>query len=160
RRRAALRRVAMRAPSASAPGAFTAMTTPDRAAINRRNAQKSTGPRTAEGKARSRFNALKHGLTAQTAVLPGEDPEAFQERVDPWKDVLGPRTAVEDFLAGQAAQLTWQLERANRAETARLAAHIHNAPHEELTRQTDEVLALGRRLFWDPRGPIALYPHF
>src|SRR2546421_192930 len=52
-------------------GRPTIMTAPDRAAINRRNAQKSTGPRTDEGKARSRFNALKHGMTAQIPVLPG-----------------------------------------------------------------------------------------
>ena len=69
------------------------MPAPDRAEINRRNAQKSTGPKTAEGKARSRFNALKHGLTAKTAVLPGEDPVAYQENPRA-------RNAVEDFLAG------------------------------------------------------------
>ena len=44
---------------------------------NRRNAQKSTGPRTTEGKDRVRLNALKHGLTASTAVLPGEDAEGL-----------------------------------------------------------------------------------
>ena len=65
---------------------------------NRRNAQKSTGPRTVEGKDRSRYNAVKHGMTAKTPVLPGEDEGAFQKRVDSWKDDLRPRGAVEDFL--------------------------------------------------------------
>jgi hypothetical protein len=41
-----------------------------RAQANRRNAEKSTGPRTGEGKSRSRFNALKHGMTAQTVPRP------------------------------------------------------------------------------------------
>ena len=41
-----------------------------RAEANRRNAQKSTGPRTAEGKARSRFNAVKHGMSAATPSSP------------------------------------------------------------------------------------------
>ena len=44
---------------------------------NRLNAQRSTGPRTAEGKARSSQNAVRHGLTAKCPVLPGEDPAEF-----------------------------------------------------------------------------------
>ena len=39
---------------------------------NRENAKKSTGPRTAEGKARVSLNALKHGLLARDTVLPTE----------------------------------------------------------------------------------------
>ena len=50
---------------------------PQKMAANRRNAQKSTGPRSAAGKSRARFNALKHGVTAQIPVLPGEDPALF-----------------------------------------------------------------------------------
>src|SRR5262245_60150540 len=138
----------------------TTTSKPDRAEINRQNARKSTGPKTAAGKARSRFNALKHGLTARTAVLPGEDPERYQRHVDAWMQTLGPRNPVEDFLAQEAARLAWQIERADLAEAARLASHILNIPAEEQTRQADEVLVLGRRLFWDARGPIALYPHF
>ena len=41
------------------------------------NAQRSTGPRTEEGKAASSLNSLKHGLTAKTVVLPGEDPAEY-----------------------------------------------------------------------------------
>jgi hypothetical protein len=50
------------------------MATPAQIAANRANAQKSTGPRTAEGKAASRLNALKHGLDAESLIIPGEDP--------------------------------------------------------------------------------------
>src|SRR5262245_19648935 len=132
----------------------------DRAEINRRNAQKSTGPKTAEGKARCRFNALKHGLTARTAVLPGEDPEAYEARLDGWTAGLRPANDVEGFLVEQAVRLSWQIDRADRAETARLATNTLHAPVEEAHAQADEVLVLGRRLFWDARGPIALYPHF
>jgi len=49
---------------------------------NRRNAQFSTGPRTPEGRAAVAHNALRHGLTPQTAVLPNEDPEEFGELRD------------------------------------------------------------------------------
>ena len=50
----------------------------DRAAINRSNAQRSTGPRTPEGKHKSCLNALRHGLTGRVVVLPGEDIEVYQ----------------------------------------------------------------------------------
>ena len=57
---------------------------------NRRNSRKSSGPKTAKGKARVRLNAIKHGLTAATVVLPGEDPAVLEARVEAWKDDLRP----------------------------------------------------------------------
>jgi len=45
---------------------------------NRLNAKKSTGPRTTEGKSRSRMNALKSGIDAQAETIPTEDPAALQ----------------------------------------------------------------------------------
>ena len=50
------------------------MATPAQITANRANALKSTGPRSESGKAASRFNALKHGLDAESLILPGEDP--------------------------------------------------------------------------------------
>jgi hypothetical protein len=135
------------------------MTTPERAEINRRNAAKSTGPRTPEGKNRSKFNALKHGMTAKTLVLPGEDAEAFQERIDAWTNDLQPRNDFERDLVVRAATVYWQLERADRADAARLTGIIHHAPAEEHRRQADQAAALGQRLFWDARYPLPLYPH-
>lgn len=54
------------------------MPTPKQIAANRRNAKKSTGPRTPAGKSNVRLNALKHGLTAQSVVLPFEDADAYE----------------------------------------------------------------------------------
>ena len=55
------------------------MATEKQIAANRRNAQKSTGPKTAEGKYKVRFNAVKHGMTASAAVLPFEDANSYDE---------------------------------------------------------------------------------
>jgi hypothetical protein len=54
------------------------MATEKQTEANRLNAQRSTGPRSAEGKARSRFNALQSGIDAQSILLPGEDPAALE----------------------------------------------------------------------------------
>src|SRR5262245_16839141 len=144
-------------PEVDAPMAPT--TAPDRAAINRRNAQKSTGPRSAEGKSRSKFNALKHGMTAASPVLPGEDPEAFRARIDAWKVDLKPQNTVEDDLIERAARVSWQLDRVERTHTARLAENIRHAGVDARHEEAGEAAALGRRLFWDARGPLGLYPH-
>jgi hypothetical protein len=62
-------------------------------AANRRNAQKSTGPRTPEGKDRSRLNALDHGCCAKTLILPGEEPEELERRQAAWSARFQPREA-------------------------------------------------------------------
>ena len=59
------------------------MTSQRKIEANLRNATRSTGPRTEAGKKKVRLNAVKHGLTATTVVvLPHEDAEAYQKRVD------------------------------------------------------------------------------
>ncbi len=125
------------------------MTTTDRAAINRRNAQKSTGPRTPEGKNRSKFNALKHGMTAQTLVLPDEDANVLQIRLETFLTQIQPQNEVEQLLVEQAVHASWRLDRADRAEVARLSYIIESVPIEEANRQREEAAALGRRLFSD-----------
>jgi hypothetical protein len=129
---------------------MTAATTPiDRAEINRRNAQKSTGPRTPEGKSHSRFNALKHGMAAKTVVLPGEDAGVLQMRVESWITELQPRNDLEEFLVEQAVHLSWKMERADRAEVAQLSRIIESAPIDEARRQQEVADALGYWLLSD-----------
>jgi hypothetical protein len=86
-------------------------------AANRENAQKSTGPRTEEGKRRSRRNALRHGLTAQTVVDGLEDSEdyrAFEATIIADYDA---HTAVERELVLRLASLLWRIRRATGIET-------------------------------------------
>ncbi len=84
---------------------------------NRRNAQFSTGPVTEEGKRRSRQNAVRHGLTAETVIGALEDAEdyaAFEIAVTADFDAL---TVVERELVLRLASLLWRLRRATAIET-------------------------------------------
>jgi len=82
-----------------------------RAAINRANSLHSTGPRTQPGKQRSSLNALRHGLTARTAVLPTEDPEAYQRHIQQFLDEYAPATPTETQLVHEIANTAWRLNR-------------------------------------------------
>ena len=84
---------------------------------NRRNARKSTGPVTEEGKQRSRCNALRHGLTAETvigALEDAEDYKAFEAAIIADYDA---QSAVERELVLRLASLLWRLRRATTMET-------------------------------------------
>jgi hypothetical protein len=82
-----------------------------RAATNRANSAHSTGPRTESGKQRSSQNALSHGLTARTAVLPTEDPEAYQRHIQQFLADCKPATAPETQLVHEMADTAWRLNR-------------------------------------------------
>jgi hypothetical protein len=82
-----------------------------RRATNRANSQHSTGPRTEPGKRRSSQNALRHGLTARTAVLPNEDPETYQRHIQQFLDEYAPATASETQLVHEIANTAWRLNR-------------------------------------------------
>src|SRR5688572_18996317 len=85
---------------------------------NRRNAQRSTGPVTDLGKATAKFNALKHGMTASTAVLPYEDADSYAELREAFIDTYKPANAVEASLVETIANSYWRLLRVRRVETA------------------------------------------
>jgi len=82
-----------------------------RTRANRANALRSTGPRTESGKQRSSLNALRHGLTAQTAVLPTEDPDAYQRHIQQFLDEYAPATPTETQLLREIADTAWRLNR-------------------------------------------------
>jgi len=96
----------------------------DRAAANKANAQKSTGPRTAAGKQRSSLNALRHGLTGHTVVLPTEDLAAYQRHAQSYLDEYHPSGATETQLVQSLIDLSWRLNRAAAAETNLLTLGI------------------------------------
>jgi hypothetical protein len=84
---------------------------------NRRNARKSTGPTTEDGKRRSRCNAVRHGLTAETVIGVLEDIEdynAFEATIIADYDA---QSAIERELVRRLAGLLWRLRRATTMET-------------------------------------------
>ena len=85
---------------------------------NRRNAQKSTGPKTTEGKAAVSMNSLRHGLRARTVVLPGENPEEFHQLCDDLEVEWHPQSRTEQFYVEQMAVSQWKLTRMEVGESA------------------------------------------
>ena len=85
---------------------------------NRRNARKSTGPRTPEGKAASSRNGLTHGLSGDKHfILEGEDPEAFLRLLQDLHDHLRPVGDSEEMVVQRIAAAQWRLDRAFALET-------------------------------------------
>ena len=122
-------------------------------AANRRNALKSTGPRTPQGKAVSRWNALKHGVLAK-AIIPGplEDYESraeFDALLAALVDDLVPASPLEEMLVERIATCYWRLGRILRAEGAAIVTR------QELQVPTSDLDELGLGAFgrtW-PRTP-------
>jgi len=101
-----------------------------RLAANRANAQKSTGPRTEEGKAASSKNALRHGLTAKSVVLNVEDTaeyEAFRATII---HSFAPAPGVEQRLAEELTDALWRLKRAQRIEAAAFDHYLDTIKRE------------------------------
>jgi hypothetical protein len=120
-----------------------------RAEGNRLNAQKSTGPRTAAGKERSKFNALKHGMRAESSVLPGESPAEFEATRRGIHQQMAPRGGLEEFFADCVADDAWTFKRTKRAAAAQLASILRNQPHEQARSDRENAIQVGRRLIRD-----------
>ena len=99
------------------PTDWDTMTSLKQFETNRRNAQKSTGPKSADGKQRSSRNAVRHGLTAETVILPIEDVEDYQAFEEAVAASFDPDTSDERELILRLASLLWRLRRATSIET-------------------------------------------
>jgi hypothetical protein len=84
---------------------------------NRRNALKSTGPKSEEGKARSSMNALRHGLTAEQAVLPHENGDDYEKLREGMLESYAPADSAELAIVEELANAYWRLQRLHRVET-------------------------------------------
>jgi hypothetical protein len=89
---------------------------------NRQNAQRSTGPRTAEGKAVISQNPVKHGLTAHQDVISSESQADFDLYRDRMLAELAPASPMESMLAERIVSLSWRLKRAGRIQNQAIDA--------------------------------------
>ena len=92
------------------------MTSDKQVQANRRNALKSTGPKTPLGKSAVRMNANKHGLRSQEVLLPGEDEEALKELDENLRAELQPVGELENLLVDGIVAAHWRLRRLRRVE--------------------------------------------
>jgi hypothetical protein len=102
---------------------------------NRRNARKSTGPVTEEGKQRSRCNAVRHGLTAEIVIGALEDAEDYQAFEAAIVADYDARSAVERELVLRLASLLWRLRRATTMETGLLEMQADQLRESRQARQ-------------------------
>jgi hypothetical protein len=126
------------------------MATPAQIAANRLNAQKSTGPRSAEGKEAVSFNALKHGADALSPVIPGEDAAALDALSRAYGGQFHPVGPLEIFLVSTMVRADWVQRRLFRVE-ADLLRHALGESEEA---------SLGVVFQQDAAGPNALQKIF
>jgi hypothetical protein len=134
-----------------------------RIAANRRNALKSTGPKTEEGKEQSRRNALKHGLTGAGVVLPEADAAAVDRKAAAYARELDATGELGHDLARRAALNAVRMDRSADQQTAALAERVRQvevdfvAPEgvgeAEATRLRSEAV---RRAMFDPSKEATL----
>jgi len=111
-------------------------------AAHQRNAQQSHGAATPEGKERARAANLRHGyysaMRDQALVALGEDPEGLAALAEGARQQFRPANAYQEWITGRIASLQWRIQRSERLQESKAAAHIRRA--EEKRREVAEEL--------------------
>jgi hypothetical protein len=134
------------------------MASPAQITANRANAQKSTGPRSVEGKSNSRFNALQHGIDAASIVIPGEDPAAYEALAAQYRRDLRPQSPSEIFHVDTMLRADWMKRRLQLVEadlyrtllaetpgSSLAAALLSDSPAAKLLARTQRQIAAFER---------------
>ena len=95
---------------------MTTMTSQRQIEANRQNATQSTGPKSTEGKAVTRMNAMTHGILAKQALIPGEKENEFHDLRQQFLDELTPVGILERELIDQMVTTFWRLRRLRQTE--------------------------------------------
>jgi hypothetical protein len=123
-------------PITHTPAPITSKTA--RAVTNRANSQHSTGPRTEIGKQRSSLNALRHGLTAASSVLPTENRAAFEDHSRGFFAEYKPANSTETQLVQELVDTSWRINRIPLLE-AEVLDRAANPPSERARIEFDIV---------------------
>jgi len=107
------------------------MTSPQQTAANQRNAQHSTGPRSAEGKARAAANSTRHGFRSQTVLLPTDDPQEYAALLDLLTAEHQPQELIEERYVREMADAEWRLRRCRHLLQALLDHAIQQVDHPD-----------------------------
>ncbi len=129
-------------------------TSPKQIAANRRNAVKSTGPRTPEGRAVSKMNALKHGILSRQVLVRGqvlqESPKEFTALHQRFWDDLQPEGPVEELLVDQIVTAHWRLRRALSAEAGEISLSVDAGSRKRSRGTNPALLWMKWTAFGDP----------
>jgi hypothetical protein len=106
------------------------MATQSQIDANRRNAQKSTGPTTPEGRAAVRLNALKHGLTSEVLIPSDEDRPEFDRLCNAFEAEYPPVGPTEESLLENLVAAKWRLGRARKEETGFFMKRAFELEHD------------------------------
>src|SRR5947208_1062215 len=117
------------------------MITATHAAANKQNSQKSTGPTSSEGRARSSKNATKHGLLSARLFLDDENRDEFQQLMNELITVLTPVGMLELVLVERIAVSMWRQRRLIRAETAAIEL-FRRIEHGSIRTQVETALGI------------------
>ena len=126
---------------------------------NRLNSKQSTGPQTAEGKAVSSQNAVKHGLFAAEAVIKGENPADYQVFHDQFLAEWKPVGMTETMLAERIVSLAWRLQRVERMQNQVIDHMIEQQITDPQARRKRECYYLNQSIRpEDPRFDLDRLP--
>jgi hypothetical protein len=115
------------------------MATQSQLLANRLNAQKSTGPRTAQGKAVASQNSVKHGLLAESDVITSESEADFNLYRQQLLDELSPVSPMESMLAERIVTLSWRLKRTGRFQNQAIDVLHSNQTNDPLKKLTQSL---------------------
>ncbi|MFZ2145903.1 MAG: hypothetical protein WAV28_01685 [Sedimentisphaerales bacterium] len=115
------------------------MTTEAQISANQRNAQKSTGPRTSDGKSAVSQNAVQHGLSARQAIISSESQAEFDLYREQMLAELAPLSPMESMLAERIVTLSWRLKRAGRIQNQVIDALNADNTSSPLTKLTQSL---------------------
>ena len=117
---------------------------------NRRNAQKSTGPRSTKGKAIASKNSLKHGILAKKTVISSENQQEFNLFRDRILEELSPQSPMESVLVQRVVDLSWQLKRIKKIQKQTIDILSTPKPPSPLNKFAQSLLPKGFERSPDP----------